>query len=559
MHPVDEAGMHMSLSALLEELFALHGHHVTAEAPLEGRSGTVYTIPILAEHQGRAVVVSGHLDGSAVTPEAVAEFAATVADVGADQGILVHTGPCAAGTRDAALGRVLLWDRDSVVRFLGEAQLARSLEEIPPALPLTPAAESAEESVLATSIAEVLPPAFLVPEPAIDMSLLADLLSPAPETAPQIAPAGHTLDAFAVEAPRRPSRPAQPQEDDFHPFPPISPQVMLPLPAPPWDLEHDMLPPEHPLSIALPAIANAMLQPVMVTEARQVAAAPPSWAPVAPAAAAPRAFLPAMSTPAAAPAPKGVFGSIAASAQAFGAGAPSVPAPLPQAPAPAPAAPMPATPPAPPTPAVIVQAPNALPPFATASLPVLPVRVRVEDAKRRVKDRLFSIRAVEILLQPVHLFEYECDVLKEGSLTFDTLDGRIQVHGSDKSTLDVDPDQTNPLAPSLLSGGHPYAVEERVLRIPEDRARALAFQHAVKKHTRQVSVRVPDHNNSLFYTEKRKVEPTSDQVRLRHLGVHLRPVWRLHGANGIVDVDATDGREVMAEVRGGRTDSMIIE
>ncbi|MCA1819212.1 MAG: hypothetical protein LC620_04040, partial [Halobacteriales archaeon] len=103
--------MHMKpLAALLEELFTLHGHQVTSEAPLEGRSGSVYTIPILAESDGRALVVSGHLDGSPFAPQAVAEFAETVADVGADLGILVHTGPCDPAAA-AAAGKVVLWDR----------------------------------------------------------------------------------------------------------------------------------------------------------------------------------------------------------------------------------------------------------------------------------------------------------------------------------------------------------------------------------------------------------------------------------------------------------------
>jgi hypothetical protein len=204
-------------------------------------------------------------------------------------------------------------------------------------------------------------------------------------------------------------------------------------------------------------------------------------------------------------------------------------------------------------------APTKAPAFPNASRDVLPVRVSLDDAKRRVKDRLFSVRAAEVLLQPVHFFDYECDVLKDGSLACDTLDGRVQVHGSDKGTLDVDPDATNPLAPSLLTAGHGLPVEERVLRVTEDRARQLAHQHVTRKHTRNVSVRIPDHNNGLFYMENRKVAPTSDQIRLTHAGMYLRPVWRLHGANGIVDIDAVDGREVMSELRGNRTDAILLE
>jgi hypothetical protein len=187
------------------------------------------------------------------------------------------------------------------------------------------------------------------------------------------------------------------------------------------------------------------------------------------------------------------------------------------------------------------------------------VRVTEQDARRKVKDKLFGIDRVELLLQPVHLFDYECDQLKEGSLAYDTLDGRVQVNASDKSLLDVDPDVANPDAPTLLPANHGLTVTERVVRIPEERALELARQHVTRKHVRSVEVRVPDHRNSLMYTERRKVEPTPDQIRLRPLGIHFRPVWRMMGRNGQIDLDALDGRELFSEVRGGRTDAMVVD
>lgn len=550
--------MHMGIAELLEELFTLHGHQVTREAPLEGRSGTVYTIPILAESEVGAIVLSGHLDGSPLLGSAVADFVATVRDVGADLGILVHTGPCDASAAHAAEGRVLLWDRSLVVKLLGEAQLARSLEEKPTSLPLDPPVASAEtEFIVPTTVDEMLPAAFRDPEP-----VLPDV--PEAPTLPDLSALSVSLEDFAqdvaataavaADGPRKP-QPPRPEEDDLQPFPPI-PAVALPeLPAPPaLDFsEADLLTPDHPLADAWTPAAQAPVAalapaPPVPEPVRAPVAAAPIWA--VPAAPARAPLLPRMS-PAAAPASSvPSWARVAAEPAA----APAAPAPARPAPVPAPAptfAPAPAPPPAP--------SASVLPPFPTASNPVLPVRVRLEDAKRRVKDKLFSVRSVEVLLQPVHLYAYECDVLREGSLEFDTADGQLQVHGSDKTTIDVDPDQVNPGAPTLLSADHPYPVEERVLRISEERARQFALQHVMKKHTKSVSIRIADHNNGLYYTEKRKVEPTPDQVRVRHLGVFLRPVWRLHGSNGVVDLDATDGREVMSEVRGGRTDAILVE
>ncbi|MFO1535582.1 MAG: hypothetical protein ABR586_07960 [Thermoplasmatota archaeon] len=226
---------------------------------------------------------------------------------------------------------------------------------------------------------------------------------------------------------------------------------------------------------------------------------------------------------------------------------------------PKPAAPTPSYAP-PPTPsAPLPPPPPPLPPRPTASRPLLPVRVTEQDARRKVKDKLFGIERIELLLQPVHLFDYECDQLKEGSLAYDTLDGRVQVNASDKTLLDVDPDVANPDAPTLLAANHGYTVTERVVRIPEDRALELARQHVTRKHVRSVEVRVPDHNNALLYNERHKVEPTPDQIRLGPLGIHFRPVWRMMGRNGQIDLDALDGREVFSEVRGGRTDAMVVD
>ena len=76
--------------------------------------------------------------------------------------------------------------------------------------------------------------------------------------------------------------------------------------------------------------------------------------------------------------------------------------------------------------------------------------------------------------------------------------------------------------------------------------------HASKAQT-------PDHHNSWRYTGRRKVEPSADQIRIRSLGIHFRPVWRMMGKNGQIDLDAMDGREVFSEVRGGRTDAMVVD
>ncbi len=251
---------------------------------------------------------------------------------------------------------------------------------------------------------------------------------------------------------------------------------------------------------------------------------------------------------------------------------PPVPAALPP---PTPQAPIPsgpfgslmaALPPVAPTvipPYAPVAPPRAAPaaPFVpfTIGKPTMPVRLLVADAHAKVADRLFGVERVELLLQPVHLFDYEVDLLKEGKLAYDTTEGQLQVNASDKATADVDPDLANPNAPTRLAAGHGHPITERVVRVTPERALELARAFVAKKHTRTIEQRVHDSRNSLYYSERKKVAPTNDQIRLTPLGLVLRPVWRLWGGNGHVDVDAVDGTLGWAETVRGHSDSMMIE
>lgn len=200
----------------------------------------------------------------------------------------------------------------------------------------------------------------------------------------------------------------------------------------------------------------------------------------------------------------------------------------------------------------------AFTPF-TLGRPLMPVRLLVPEAQARVAERLFGVERVELILQPVHLFDYEVDQLKEGSLAYDTLEGQFQINASDKAARDTDPDLTNPNAPTRLAASHGHAITERVVRVTPERAQELAWQFIAKKHTRVVEQRVHDSRNSLYYSERKKVEPTRDQVRITPLGVVLRPVWRLWGGNGHVDVDAVDGTIGWAETVRGHSDAMVLD
>ncbi len=465
------------LLPLLKDLFVHHGHMVTDGAQLEGKSGTVYEIPLLAESETGAVVIASHDGPSPLTAAEVEEFAATVADVAADHGVLAHTGPSEPDAIEAAQG-IVLWSRDTLARYFGDVQVAEAIGEKASALSFETVAEP--EFMVAEQVADVLPESFLAAEVSIPSA------EPAPEPIPEPVP---DFSAFAETFNAPPSEPVAPS-------PPPAPAAISTAPPVP--------------RVAVPNSPFGMLLAASAAPATSAALAG-----YAPAAAAPTPFN-----------PWGAPASTTASA----------PAPMP---APAPTRPE--------------------PPVRTYSRPLLPAKLRPDDAHKKVRDRLYSLSNVELVLHPVHLFNYEVDLLQEGKLTFDTVDGRVQVHGSDKSTLEVDPDQANPDATSALAPNHTYGVMERVLRIQEDRAIQLAVAHVTKTHSKVVDVRIPDANNSLFYTERRKVEPKGEQIRLFSLGVYFRPAWRLHGDNGYVEVDALDGRELDVALVGSRHGAMILE
>ncbi len=503
---------------LLKELFVHHGHMVSEEAQLEGRSGTVYAVPLLAESETGAVVIGAHEGPGPLTAAEVEEFAATVADVAADRGVLCHVGGCDPDAAEAAQG-IFLWDRSHLASLVGEYRVAEAMGES--TVPLAFEAPVPTERLVAESVADILPDAFTISEP--EMPIAAE-----PEAAPDFV-------AFSAAF-------AEPEPTIAAAQAPVDP---LPEPTPagrsysPWA---DMASAHAPIP-AMPAAAVPVSPPVV--------AAPPAPPPASLPPPAPRIAV-----------PDSPFGMLLAASAAPAAASYAPPAATAAVPPPALAAPFNPwnAPSSTLAPAAAIGAAAAAPPrHQSYSRPLLPVKLRPEDAHKKVRDRLYSMSSAELILHPVHLYDYECDLLQEGKLSFDTEDGRVQVHGSDKSTLDVDPDAANPDAPTALAMAHNHNVTERVLRIAEDRAQQLALAHVIKKHTRTIDVRVPDENHSLYYTERRKLEPKAEQVRLRPLGIFFRPVWRLHGDNGYVDVDAVDGRELDVQLVGSRHGAMILE
>lgn len=163
--------MGRDLVGLLAELFTLHGFTATRDEALEGHGGQARDVALVVELDDEAFVADV-VDGP-LSSDVVGRMAALADDVGATGGLLVHLGGATEEALSGAAGRLILWDRDTFARLLGDGLLAQTQGTTPAPLPM-----QRSHTETAPSLAHILPPAFR------------DLTAPAPAaTAPLAAPA----------------------------------------------------------------------------------------------------------------------------------------------------------------------------------------------------------------------------------------------------------------------------------------------------------------------------------------------------------------------------------
>lgn len=201
--------------------------------------------------------------------------------------------------------------------------------------------------------------------------------------------------------------------------------------------------------------------------------------------------------------------------------------------------------------------PSPEPPAETPM--ALAPRIDPQQAARSVQGRLFAVDKAELLLQPVHLFDYQCDLLVEGSLQYDTVEGRLEVHGTSKAVQDVDPLHLDPAKVRPLPADLAGRAEQKTLRVKPDAARDRVRDHLLETHTRTVEIETGDPDEDYSITERKKVAPRPDQIRIDPLGVVLRPFWRLLGPNGAMLVDAIEGRVVEESLKSPDPDIVMMD
>lgn len=372
------------LCSLISEVFKAHGYSTTADAALEGKSGTVYAAPLLVEGESYALIVERRGTDENVTGAMVEELSRVVEDTGADQGLLVHLGAISPDASGMGAGRVVLWNAAKLQSILGNAAMI-PLGVTPERLPLEADTPSSE------------------PEP-MDFGLPTGFMDEEPIP---------TLDSLAMESP-------EPEPLDLH---------------------------------SLDSLSAGELD-------------------------------------------------------------------------------------------------NA------TNYPVTPIVVEGMVAEAKVKSQLYGAGRRELVLSPIHVFEYECDLLLEGSLNYETVRGLLEVNASKEVgelANEFHPKYAGDLPAGIMD------VEERAIKINPERAQILAHEYIMTEHTRIVDVETWDEESDVSMTERKKVSPRPDQVRVECVGTIHRPFWRIVGPNGSSLVDAVTGDVVGSELRNYDPDVVMLD
>ena len=469
-------------------------HGLTAEADASVTGRTRTTYRFpVVVRSGPVVLVDGDLGSDPVDDGTVLRLYLAATDVGG-KALFVHSGTVPPTAREYCGDRVTLWSKDEIVHLLGLTAWNSALGLPLPALPFT-----ATPSVVAVPAVPAPAPTAPAPVPA-PSRVMAALM-------PTVAELSAMLDPVeATPSTQSPSAAFIDLED--------AP------PAPVMDLETG---------------DEVQVTTLPKSESEELATAEPYAMPEP--------------TLASEPAPTTVKEALPV---AFRVAKHSVIADAREA-APAPAE------------APLFEMPPAFRPAAEGTaLPVpdgsnglLPARLTLEEARRSVADRLFGIEEWELILQPVHLFDYAIDLLREGSLNVDTERGRIQVNGTDRKVTPTDAAAMAP--PARVFATPELVVMDKVLRVSPERAEQVARAWATELHGKTVHVPMSGADDGFDLTERRTIGPTSGQVTLKPLGVWHRPFWRLWGANGHVDLDAVEGQVLDEEIKSADPDCLVVE
>jgi hypothetical protein len=473
------------------------GHHGLAaepEAAVTGRTRTTYTFPLTVRGDAGTLLVDGDLESASVDDGSVLRLYLASVDCGA-KALFIHAGTVPASAHDYAGDRVAFWDARDVASLIGLTLWNQALGVPLPTLP------GALAALGATTVVKAQP-----------VQVVDTVVEPGATAVPDVADAEPDP---VLEAPGADEEPVQatPEETVEVDVPEDSDEVatiVLEADDPPASAPEDVVETPAQPYIDLETGVDVVVTNLPTTADDELDAAEPLVATAAPD-----------------PAPEPV-------------GEPATgDAPLFQLP-----------------PAFRDPGQLALP-VPEGSKGLLPARVTLDEAKQAVATRLFGIDEWELILQPVHLFDYAVDVLRSGSLTADTEGGRLQVNGTDRRVTDVDPASFDP--PARVFASPDLTVMDKVLRVNPERAEQVARAWLTEQHGKQVQMPMSGADDGYDLTVRRTVGPSGGEIRLIPLGIWHRPFWRLWGSNGHVDLDAVTATVLDEEIKAPNPDFLLVE
>lgn len=184
-------------------------------------------------------------------------------------------------------------------------------------------------------------------------------------------------------------------------------------------------------------------------------------------------------------------------------------------------------------------------------------RIPIHEARAMVKSRFSTIDRETLTLWPVHIVDYECDLLIDGTLKQDTVRGRIQVRGDKKGTHEVSTDEVDVAAIGTIDWTGP--VDDHQFRRESDTAINDARILVMESHTKTVDMEVDDDDSDFTMMERKTVAPQGDLIRLEHLAATYRPAWKFESANGYILIDALTGQTIDEQLRTRHGETIIVD
>lgn len=198
---------------------------------------------------------------------------------------------------------------------------------------------------------------------------------------------------------------------------------------------------------------------------------------------------------------------------------------------------------------VLAEAPA--PPPASPGRAILRTHVNKSLALSLTRGKLRNVERVFLRLVPYHVFDYEAQLLVEGSLSAEVRRGRMAVDAALKKVTEwQQPLDVADLPPEGAD------VDEKKVRVDQPEALKLLVGDLRNLVTRDVLMQEDDSEWSVVV--KKKVSLAEDEVRASPLGLYWLPLWRVTGKEGSMEIDAVTGRVVFEEIFQERSNAQLI-